>query len=41
LGLAITKQYLDMLDGEIWVESQVGEGSTFHILLPKKQNELG
>ncbi|MHA2062087.1 MAG: PAS domain S-box protein [Candidatus Sifarchaeia archaeon] len=40
LGLAITKQYLDMLSGKIWAESQIGEGSTFHILLPKKQNEL-
>jgi PAS domain S-box-containing protein len=40
LGLAITKQYLDMLDGKIWAESQIGKGSTFHILLPKKQNEI-
>ncbi len=36
LGLAITKEYVKMHDGSIWAESQVGEGSTFHVILPKK-----
>ena len=30
LGLAISSQLCEMMDGEIWVESQDGAGSTFH-----------
>lgn len=35
LGLAITKQLLDQMDGAVWVESEVGKGSTFFIVLPQ------
>ncbi|MFW5700269.1 MAG: hybrid sensor histidine kinase/response regulator, partial [Cyclobacteriaceae bacterium] len=34
LGLAITKAYMEMLGGKIWVESEEGQGSTFYFTLP-------
>ena len=34
LGLSITKQLVDMMDGQIELVSQVGEGSTFLVTLP-------
>jgi polar amino acid transport system substrate-binding protein len=30
LGLAICKRLTQMMDGDIWVDSQAGQGSTFH-----------
>lgn len=36
LGLSIAKKLVDLLNGRIWFDSRVGEGSTFHILLPKE-----
>ena len=34
LGLAITKSLITMMKGEIWFESEPGEGSTFFFTLP-------
>ena len=34
LGLSITKAYVEMLGGKIWVESEEGIGSTFYFNLP-------
>lgn len=33
LGLAICKEISDLLDGKLWVESEVGQGSTFYFQL--------
>lgn len=34
LGLAITKAYVQLLGGKIWVSSQPGKGSTFYFTVP-------
>ncbi|WP_321285857.1 PAS domain S-box protein [uncultured Sunxiuqinia sp.] len=34
LGLAICKEICDLLRGEIWIESEVEQGSTFYFKLP-------
>jgi two-component system sensor kinase len=33
LGLTISKQLIRLMDGHLWVESEVGEGSAFHFTI--------
>ncbi len=34
LGLAICKYIVELHHGSIWAESEIGKGSTFHVILP-------
>ncbi len=42
LGLSIVKGLINILDGEVWIDSRIGEGSTFYFTIPyKKVKNMG
>jgi two-component system, OmpR family, phosphate regulon sensor histidine kinase PhoR len=41
LGLAIVKSIADRHKGRVWVESQLGKGSAFHLAIPFRQQKGG
>ncbi len=34
LGLSISKAYVELMDGKIWIESEIGKGSTVYFTIP-------
>jgi signal transduction histidine kinase len=41
LGLALVKEIASAHNGKVWVESRLGQGSTFYISLPFVGNDNG
>jgi Signal transduction histidine kinase len=39
LGLAISKQLVEMMNGNIWIESEFGTGSTFHFTVEMQEQK--
>lgn len=39
LGLALTRRFVEMHKGKIWVESEEGKGSTFIFTIPDQKND--
>ncbi len=37
IGLAVSQEYIKLMGGKIWVESEIGKGATFFIQIPRKE----
>ena len=40
IGLTLVKKIVELYGGTVWVESKVGEGSTFYFTLPKRKSAV-
>ena len=40
IGLSIAKKHVEFLGGKIWLDSKLGEGSTFYFTIPKQYKNL-
>ncbi|MCK4751980.1 MAG: Cache 3/Cache 2 fusion domain-containing protein [Planctomycetes bacterium] len=40
VGLTVIKKIVELYGGKIWLESEVGDGSTFYFTLPKQESKV-